>query len=108
MRNKITLSALLLLLLVNYSFADAHRGINITSSAKEDGSLAFSDTHTVVPFVPSLAIDTSGRVPTMTNYYDYRTNGNNLRLLWVLGDTVIIASDMTDSINAGTSNARNS
>lgn len=51
-------------------------------------------------------IDTNGSVRGMTQYYDYVTNGDNLRKLWVLGDTIIIACDYTDSSHAQLSSAR--
>lgn len=51
-------------------------------------------------------IDTTGTIPGLTQYWDYVSNGNNLRKLWVLGDTVIVAADYTDSINASVPTAR--
>lgn len=51
-------------------------------------------------------LDTHGTVPGLTQYWDYVTNGNNLRKIWVLGDTIIIAADYTDSINVSVPTAR--
>ncbi|RPI12336.1 MAG: exo-alpha-sialidase, partial [Ignavibacteriae bacterium] len=53
-------------------------------------------------------IDPPNTVPFPPNYYDYVTNGNNLRQFWIHGDTVIVAVDRTDSASAQTSNARRS
>jgi hypothetical protein len=51
-------------------------------------------------------LDTSHRVPGLTQYWDYVTNGNNLSKLWVLGDTVLIACDYTDSMNSAKCNSQ--
>jgi hypothetical protein len=51
-------------------------------------------------------IDTGGSVRGLTQFYDYVTNGNNLKKLWVLGDTIIIACDYTDSLHAQSSSSR--
>lgn len=51
-------------------------------------------------------LDTTGSVPGLTQYYDYVTNGNNLRKIIVLGDTVIVACDYTDSLNSAIPTAR--
>lgn len=56
----------------------------------------------------SLALDTTGKVPGLTGFYDYYTNGNNLHRIWVSGDTVIVSVDQTDSANCQTSTARRS
>jgi hypothetical protein len=53
-----------------------------------------------------LILDTTGSVPRLTQFYDYVTNGNNLNKIVVLGDTVIIACDYTDSLNAQNSSSR--
>lgn len=53
-----------------------------------------------------LSLDTNGAIPGMTQYYDHVTNGNNLRKIIVLGDTVIVACDYTDSLNSQNATAR--
>lgn len=60
----------------------------------------------LVSFLFSQPIDTTHSVPGLTQYYDYVTNGNNLKKIWASGDTVIITGDFTDSLNARTPTAR--
>lgn len=78
------------------------------NDVKENGQNMSVTNKLPVPYQQSLTIDTNGAVPTFTNFYDYRTNGNNLRLLWVIGDTILIASDLVDSANCQVSTARKS
>lgn len=77
------------------------------SDVKETGSL-ITDSRTPVYYESNSVLDTTGRVPGLTGYYDYYTNGNNLHRIWVSGDTVIVTVDQTDSANAQTSTARKS
>lgn len=77
------------------------------SNAKETGSNVI-DSKTSSTYRPSGVVDTTGRVFGMNGYYDYVTNGNNLHRIWVSGDTVIVTSDQTDSVNAQLSTARKS
>ncbi len=53
-------------------------------------------------------IDTSGSVPGLTGYWDYVTNGNNLKKLWVSGNDIIVGADQTDSLNASHTASRHS
>jgi hypothetical protein len=62
------------------------------SDVKEVGN-NINDNHSIIPFQSSSVLDTSGRVPRMTGYYDYVTNGNNLHRIWVSGDTVVVSGD---------------
>lgn len=50
--------------------------------------------------------DPPGSVPGLMTFWDYVTNGNNLRRIWILGDTVIVAADWVDSLNYETGSAR--
>lgn len=77
------------------------------SDVKETGSL-ITDSRTPVHYESNAVLDTTGRVPGLTGYYDYYTNGNNLHRIWVSGDTVIVTVDQTDSASAQTSTARRS
>jgi len=77
------------------------------SDVKETGSL-ITDSRTPVHYESNSVLDTTGRVPGLTGYYDYYTNGNNLHRIWVSGDTVIVTVDQTDSASAQTSTARKS
>jgi hypothetical protein len=77
------------------------------SDTKETGN---NLTNNITPgnFLPNSVLDTTGKVPGLTGFYDYYTNGNNLHRIWVSGDTVIITVDQTDSVNCQTSTARRS
>lgn len=55
-----------------------------------------------------LFLDTTGAIPGLTQYYDYVTNGANLKKIFVLGDTIVIVCDFTDSLNSAISTARRS
>ena len=50
--------------------------------------------------------DPPGSIPGLMTFWDYVTNGNNLRRIWVRGDTVIVAADWVDSLNFETTSAR--
>lgn len=67
------------------------------SNVNNSGNYIFND---------NPVIDTTGSVPGLTQYWDFVSNGNNLRKLWVMGDTIIIAVDYADSMNASVSTAR--
>jgi len=77
------------------------------SDVKETGSVS-TNSKTPVHYDANLVLDTTGRVPGLTGFYDYYTNGNNLHRIWVSGDTVIVTVDQTDSANCQTSTARRS
>lgn len=44
-------------------------------------------------------------VPFRNNYHDYATNGNSLNMITVIGDTIIIAVNFVDSLEANNANA---
>jgi len=76
------------------------------SDVREDGiSYVKNTTTTPIPFISDL-VDPIGTIPVLTGWYDYVTNGNSLRQVDVLGDTVIVACVWTDSADAQTSTAR--
>lgn len=77
------------------------------SDVKETGNQVF-DSKTPIHYESNAVLDTTGRVPGLTGYYDYYTNGNNLHRIWVSGDTVIVTVDQTDSANAQISASRKS
>jgi hypothetical protein len=63
--------------------------------------------YTILNTVPGNVIksdmpDPSGTVPFPQNWYDYYSNGQSLRSLWVIGDTVIVGIDQADSVAAAT------
>jgi hypothetical protein len=75
------------------------------SDAKENGNTVASQKYQGT-YQYSAVVDTHGVIPGFTNYYDYETNGNNIHKLWVIGDTILVAIDRADSVNAQVSNAR--
>ncbi len=75
---------------------------------QNDEVLISNKLNKTVQFENTAAIDTLGSVPGLTQFYDYVTNGNNIRKLIVLGDTVVVSCDYTDSLNAQLSTARRS
>ncbi|HJY64147.1 MAG TPA: T9SS type A sorting domain-containing protein, partial [Ignavibacteria bacterium] len=60
----------------------------------------------IVYYYSSVLLDTSRRVPGLTSWSDYWTNGNNQRKVVVLGDTVIVCNEILDSLTAQTLTAR--
>ncbi|MCC7159413.1 MAG: T9SS type A sorting domain-containing protein [Ignavibacteria bacterium] len=102
--NKIFL--ILLLLIFNIVvFAGGHQGLR--DKTQENGqSTILNRNVNPVAFTRAAAIDTSLRVPGMTTWWDYQTNGQNQRMLVVLGDTVIVAVQYSDSTNAQISAGR--
>lgn len=103
----------LILLAVAISFVAAmfynvgSNGPKQLSDIKENGNLIMNS-KSPSQYVPNSVLDTVGRVPGLTGFYDYYTNGNNLHRIWVSGDTVIVTVDQTDSVNCQTSTARRS
>jgi hypothetical protein len=79
------------------SISDAKENSTITNT-KSPGTSNF-------PLQTDL-VDPVGTVPTLTTYWDYVTNGNNLRRVWVFGDTVVVFADWTDSLNAQVTTSR--
>ncbi len=99
---------LLILLLLVFNivvFAGGHQGIR-DKSLENGTSLNLNRNLNPVAFTRAAAIDTSMSVPGMVTWWDYQTNGQNQRMLVVLGDTVIVAVQYTDSVNAQVSNSR--
>jgi hypothetical protein len=92
---------------VFYAFQDGHRN-QVLNSVKENGQNVTSVNKNPIKFTQSLTLDTGGSIPPLSNWYDYRTNGQNPHGLWVFGDTVLVACDMVDSAHAQVSTARNS
>jgi hypothetical protein len=62
--------------------------------------------YTSLSYEPGQVIDTAGRVPGLTGFWDYVTNGNNLKKIWVIGNDLIVAADQTDSVNASNTTSR--
>ncbi|NOS84407.1 MAG: T9SS type A sorting domain-containing protein [Ignavibacteria bacterium] len=77
------------------------------SDVKETGNV-ITNSRTPFHYESNAVLDTTGRVPGLTGFYDYYTNGNNLHRIWVSGDTVIVTVDQTDSANCQISTARRS
>lgn len=91
------------LVLNSFVFAGVHNNRN---SAYENGSIITSPVNSNIFYGRSVALDTTRRVPGLNSWWDYWTNGQNQRMLWVLGDTVIAANSYIDSANASVSAGR--
>jgi len=100
------ISAIFLILFISaYSFAQKGNPIKFSPESERGDAkliklLINSGYNTLFTAPPT------GTVPFPANYYDYFTNGNNQRNLVVLGDTIILCVDRTDSVNTTISNAR--
>lgn len=75
-------------------------------ASMDNGNTIGNVNPSVITYGRSVALDTSRSVPGLTTWWDYWTNGNNPRMLSVLGDTVIVACSYIDSTNAATSAGR--
>jgi hypothetical protein len=101
------ITTLLILLIIGFSsIISQDNNPRKVSDVKEDGWNVYSSHIQKHTPVQKDLIDPVGTVPFPPNYYDYVTNGNNLRQLWVHGDTVIVGVDWTDSLDAQVSHAR--
>ena len=103
MKSKLLILALLLMV-ANVTFAQ--KSVKYHTDAKEVPNAVAIKTHSYFP--PSIQLTTppAGSIPFPINFYDYMTNGNNMKRLIVIGDSVIVSLDRTDSASATTSNAR--
>ncbi len=101
---KKSLSVVLLVLLNFAVFADGHKAMR-ENKALENGTTQL-DNNAVITYGYSLALDTVRRIPGLTTWWDYATNGQNQHQIAVLGDTVIAAVQYIDSSNAATSSGR--
>lgn len=93
------------LLVTSVAFAQKGKPIKFSSESEtgtERNIKTFFNTNYSVPFYTP----PTGTVPFPPNYYDYVTNGNNQKNICILGDTIIVCVDRTDSVNATVSNAR--
>ncbi|NOS84408.1 MAG: T9SS type A sorting domain-containing protein [Ignavibacteria bacterium] len=97
---------IILLILVNIAIlADGRKALR-ENKALEDGTVSVNNKSTAVIYGSTFAIDTTRRVPGLVNWWDYATNGQNQHAVVVLGDTVIVAVQITDSANAQVSAGR--
>lgn len=91
-----------LLLVVTAIFAQDKTSYNkrLVSSVKEDGCITnnISGNYQQLPSLHN-PYAPAGTVPFPINYNDYGTNGNNIRKLIVLGDTVILAQDINPDMS---------
>ncbi len=95
----------MLIIFSTLAFSQDNKNWKVSDIKENGNSYVFNTASTPIPFVPSL-VDPIGTIPVLTGFYDYVTNGNNLRNTIVLGDTVIAATVWTDSANAQVSTAR--
>ena len=80
--------------------------LNRFSDKSMDNGTGVNNKPFIVNYGVNSVVDTSRRVPGMVHWWDYWTNGQNQRMLSVLGDTVIVAVSYIDSSNAATSTGR--
>ncbi len=99
------LTVVLLAALNIFVFADSHKAIKLDKSL-EDGSAVTNGVPGKITYGRTVALDTSRRVPGLTSWWDYLTNGQNQRMVAVFGDTVLVANSYCDSARAQTSNGR--
>lgn len=73
-----------------------HKTLKSLSSAKDDSYTANNSGNLQNNFYSAILnpYALGGTVPFPINYNDYVTNGNNMRRLVVLGDTIIVAADI--------------
>jgi hypothetical protein len=105
MKKTFTIFALLLLVLGSNLMA-SERPPYQHSFAKETGNAVAN--YTPVYGKLTDAVDPVGAVPGMSAFFDYVTNGNSIRDIVVLGDTIIVSwvlSDSTDPLGATTRKA---
>lgn len=99
--------SLLVLFLLITSLAFAQKGKPIKFSSESESGIAKNvKTFLNYNFSVTYSAPPTGTVPFPPNYYDYVTNGNNQKNIYILGDTIIVCVDRTDSVNATVSNAR--
>lgn len=93
---KITLVSLSFILFSSFTLSQ-NNGSNRANRISEDGLQYILNTAvSSVSFVPNV-INPVGTVTDLTTFADYVTNGNNLRKVIVLGDTVVVTADYLDS-----------
>jgi hypothetical protein len=95
-----------MLFVVNIVLLSGDHRVFKTDNSIEDGTTLRNLRPTVVTYGNSVALDTSRRVPGLTTWWDYWTNGNSQRMVSVLGDTVIVAVAYIDSANVAVSTGR--
>jgi hypothetical protein len=94
---KIITSLLLMLFISQSAIFTQDNNARRISQAKEDGQSYYENTApNPIPFL-SNSINPIGTIPNLVTFADYVTNGNYLRKLFVLGDTVVMAADHLDS-----------
>ncbi len=103
MKSKLLVLALLLMV-ATVTFAQ--KSVKYHTDAKEVPNAVAIKTHSFSTPSIQLTSPPSGSIPFPINFYDYMTNGNNMKRVYVLGDTIIACLDRTDSASAITSNAR--
>jgi len=103
MKSRILILAILLMI-ASVSFAQ--RSVKYHTDAKEVPNAVAIKTHLYHPPSIQLVAPPAGSIPFPINFYDYMTNGNNMKRLIVIGDSIIASLDRTDSASATTSSAR--
>lgn len=79
-------------------------------SQKADENAIINSDYKITGEYPSFPIEYYTRgsngqiVPFRNNYHDYATNGNSLSMIYVIGDTIFIAVNYVDSLEANNAN----
>jgi hypothetical protein len=94
----------MLLILNSLTFAGGHK--TRWNAAFDNGSNVSNTIPHRITYGDAVALDTSNRIPGLHSWWDYWTNGQNQRMVCVLGDTVIAANAYIDSANASVSGGR--
>jgi hypothetical protein len=84
-------------ILISFISLSQNNVFKTVNKISEDGSsYVLNNSVSPVSFVPDV-INPYGTVTDLTTFADYVTNGNNLRKVIVLGDTVVVTGDYLDS-----------
>ena len=90
------LSFVILLLMVSAVVYSQHKPLKPVSAAKDNSYVTDNQGNLQYVYAPTIhnPYAPAGSVPFPLNYNDYGTNGNNMRKLVVLGDTIIVGQDI--------------
>ena len=92
----ITLFLALIVLASSITFSQDNKAIRHTSAYDDGSTYVLNSMTPSIPFVAH-SINPVGTVTNLITFADYVTNGNNLRKVAVLGDTVVVTADYLDS-----------
>lgn len=93
---KITLFSLSFILISSIALSQNNVFKTVNKISEDGSSYVLDNSVSPVSFEPDV-INPYGTVTDLTTFADYVTNGNNLRKVIVLGDTVVVTGDYLDS-----------